>query len=123
MLDYKTAAMERVKRVKADLNTLTFPEMIEAFRKALGITKHLLASDTGFHYQKMYHLERGDFSKPLSDLEVRMIASYFDVNEKMVKEKMYLHLAKEKINSDKKYSQLMSTESGSSKSELRRIML
>ena len=75
-----------------------FPNFLRALRESLCLTRQEVMKDMPFHYLKLYHFEIGNFKQMPRDIYIDMLANYYGITPKMLRDKA-LEYVKTKRNS------------------------
>jgi hypothetical protein len=104
-MSYLELHKSRLDNIKTKMDTLNFPDLIRQLRESLGFSRVFLAKDCGMDWQRIYVIERGNFSIPLKPFVVHSLAYYFDINKKFLINKMTDYI------NEKKYEKTMEKQS------------
>lgn len=95
-MSYLELHKARLDSVKTRMDLLDFPDLVRQLRESLGFSRTFLARDCGMDWQRIYVIEKGNFSIPLKPFIVHSLAYYFDVNKKFLINKMTEYINKKK---------------------------
>jgi len=92
MTTYDLLAKERFRKALRLMDELSFPAFLTNLRVAIGLSRTMVAHDCKMNYQRLYCIEKGLFEKPVSDINLHLLASYYGIDKNLLKTKMLTYL-------------------------------
>lgn len=90
----------RIERLSAENQYYNFPDYIVNLRKALGVTRQVMADDLEIDYMKLFYIESGKGVFVLPDPLLDRISNYFGVPFSTLKTKAEKYYPKNKEKTD-----------------------
>lgn len=77
-----------IKKIMSNIEGVSFPRLLMLLRHECGITYTKISVDTGIGLRRLQRLETGMFRNPLSDWEVKNLATFYGIDPKILNDLM-----------------------------------
>lgn len=92
---------KRLTSIETQKESLAFPQLLFAYRKAFGSTRRSVCQDMGMREMRMFTFENGIFGNGIKDEEMEKISTYYGIDKDFLTEKAICFLAERKGSSSK----------------------